>query len=363
MLDPAEKNETAPLAVRGPESPWISILIPVYNVAPYLRQCVESVIQNGADEGVEIVLLDDCSTDDSLAICRQLSEQYPSQVRLLQHSHNQGLSAARNHLLEQAEGEYIWFIDSDDYLINNAVQSLKIIIDRHFPDMVICDYRKRRSLFKKSFPGSGGKCETNRNDLISGVFRYRKMYAWLKIVRRSIWNDLQFPVGHCFEDIATTPHLLMRTSSYYYAASSWLYYRIRPGSIMSSVTRAENHFDIDKNRDMALALDGLADALCDKIGLVDPKLSYHVAHFIGKEYVKMAKRYGDAVRRGNLAVTQSGESINKTESYALLLSLMLQMQRASPMSFEALAQDYLRRGQFWNYLALTRAVKMANSQR
>ena len=73
--------------------PWLSILIPVYNVEAYLAECVESVMQQ-ADANVEILLLDDCSTDGSATVMHALEQRWPSRLRLLRHGHNQGLSAA-----------------------------------------------------------------------------------------------------------------------------------------------------------------------------------------------------------------------------------------------------------------------------
>ena len=117
-------------------APWLSILIPVYNVEMYLEDCISSVISQ-VDSGVEIILLDDCSTDASLIMAKEIVASCKHPIGLLRHDKNRGLSAARNTLLEAANGEYIWFLDSDDILKSDAIVSLKSIIDKYNPDLIL----------------------------------------------------------------------------------------------------------------------------------------------------------------------------------------------------------------------------------
>lgn len=334
--------------------PWLSILIPVYNVEPYLRACVESIMKQSASASAEIILLDDCSADGSLRLCEQLVQDFAGRLRLIQHDSNRGISAARNSLLSQARGQYVWFIDSDDYLIGGALAHLRRIIEQNDPDLVICNYYKHRAWFKKSFPGSGRKTDHNQRKLIAGVFQYRKMYAWLKIAKRSLWNGLQFPPGRCFEDIATIPYLLLRAESFYYTPQRWIYYRVRPGSLMASVARMPDIFDADKNDAAARALLGYADVLKDRFGEIPPEIGYYISHFIAKEYIKLARRYRKA------AICSSQNTTTHPQSMAPPLSHYLRkMESSSPLAFDALRYKYLRRGQPWDYFALSHAMTMA----
>ena len=120
-------------------APWLSILLPVYNVEPYLRECVESIASQ-ADDGVEIMLVDDVSTDGSRSLLHTLQGELKGRLRLLQHQVNGGLSAARNTMLEAATGEYVWFLDSDDVLAPGAIADLKSVVERDRPDFVMCDF-------------------------------------------------------------------------------------------------------------------------------------------------------------------------------------------------------------------------------
>lgn len=339
----------------NPGPPWLSILIPVYNVEPYLRACVESIMAQSlgasAGGGVETILLDDCSADGSLRLCQQLEREFPGRLRLVRHAANRGIGAARNSLLSQAQGHYVWFIDADDYLTRGALSQLQHIIHRDEPDLVICNYYKQRSWLKKSFPGGGRKIEHSQQSLIAGVFQYRKMYIWLKIAKRSLWNGLQFPAEECFEDIATTPYLLLRAGSYYYTPQRWIYYRVRPGSLLANVARRPDIFDIEKNEGAAGALTGYADALIDRFGEIPPELAYYMSHFIAKEYIKLARRYRKAAR-------QSSENIPAYPPRPVppIGDYRRKMESSSPLSFDMLRHQYLMRGQPWDYLALTRAM-------
>jgi glycosyltransferase involved in cell wall biosynthesis len=340
-------------------APWLSILIPVYNVEAFLRECVTSIMEQSSSAGAEIILLDDCSTDGSLALCQELARAYTGQLRVMQHDHNQGMSAARNHMLAAAKGDYVWFLDSDDFLSGDALMQLKTIIDREAPDLVLCDYRKIKSnsklanwlSVKKSFPGRGGKIQTDQEKLVEGVFLHRKMYAWLKIARRSLWSGLEFPTGKYFEDIAAVPYLLLRSQAYFYTTQNWVNYRIRPHSVMTSMRQARHIFDARKNGDAAAALSGYADALNVHFGKIPAAVAYAIAHFIAKEYTKLARRYHIAERSAR---------IQDDRSAVLPLSHYRQlMEASSPLSFVNLRREYLMRLKLWDYFALSRSMARA----
>ena len=96
--------------------PKVSIVIPVYNVEPYIEECLQSVMRQSYRGEIECILIDDCGTDNSMGIAVQLIEEYngPIDIKVMHHEHNQGLSAARNTGIDAACGDYIYFLDSDD---------------------------------------------------------------------------------------------------------------------------------------------------------------------------------------------------------------------------------------------------------
>ena len=114
--------------------PKLSIIIPVYNVEPYLRECLESVLQQDFSE-MEIVCVDDCSTDSSAEILQEYGKKDP-RIHIFRHERNRGLSAARNTGLAYAGGKYVWFVDSDDMIKPGACKKLYETAERNETDII-----------------------------------------------------------------------------------------------------------------------------------------------------------------------------------------------------------------------------------
>ena len=121
--------------------PWLSILIPVYDVAPYLGECLSSVLSQRL-EGVEVIAVDDRSTDGSLALLERAAATSPHPIRVLRHERNRGVSVTRNTLLDAASGDYVWFLDADDAFAEGVVARLRAVVDAHEPDLVLCDFSR-----------------------------------------------------------------------------------------------------------------------------------------------------------------------------------------------------------------------------
>ncbi len=237
---------------------WLSVVIPVYNVLPYLGDCLHSIASQGL-AGVEIIAVEDCSTDGSAQELERLSREIP--MRIVQHERNMGLSEARNSGLAVASGTYVWFLDSDDLLREGAIPALKRIVDEHSPDLVMCDFemlrervqwkhRRRGELHRRTFDGPSHTLGRDVGVLLGCSFSAGHLHTWSKIARRALWgSDLRFPAGRYFEDARTTPQLLSRANSWYHVPEPWVRYRQRAGSIL-------NQMDLRKIDDMTSAFDG-----------------------------------------------------------------------------------------------------------
>lgn len=269
--------------------PWLSVLIPVYNVSAYLVECLESIVLQ-AIPGIEIIALDDCSTDDSLAVLQNFAQNSLVPIQILQHPHNRGLSAARNTLLDEAQGDYVWFIDSDDKLNEGAIQSLYTLICQNHPDMVLCDYsvlRSQRRLKHYSrnerhivtFPGTDQVLMNDPIKLFEGIYQKRKLHIWSKISRRELWgDDLRFPEGRLLEDVVVTPRLCLRVKSYIYVQQPWVAYRQREGSILSK----PNQKKID---DMSIASNGVLALWLEKYPQLSADARFTFAHFCVRTHI------------------------------------------------------------------------------
>jgi glycosyltransferase involved in cell wall biosynthesis len=317
------------------------VLVPVYNVAAYLQQCICSIQQQMPEEGVEVILLDDASTDHSRELCVEICATFGN-FRLMTHERNMGLSAARNSLLAAASGKYIWFVDSDDEMLPGAIARLREVANRHSPDIILCDYRKLGQDCA-SFIGPEGELCTDREALIRGIFSSRRIYAWSRIARRELWgSDLRFPVGRCFEDIMTTPWLCLRARSFYYVSEPWISYRVREGSITAIALRSPDSFDESKNDDLASALAGFHVAAHAAI----PDMSERTRKSIGEFCARACARICWRLLRAQIRKTDWQTIVARMQRYRAT------MENCSPVPFNQLPSFLLRQGKATWWLKL-----------
>jgi glycosyltransferase involved in cell wall biosynthesis len=190
----------------------LSVIVPVYNVEESLRQCVESILSQQVD-GMEIILVDDGSTDRSHTIAEELKAQHNC-IKLISQS-NKGLSQARNAGLEESQGDYITFVDSDDRLKPNTYKPLLEILDSN-TDCDILEFSiemhcPRGRILNLILPDR--TYSSPREYWIEGK-AYSHTYSWNKIFRRTQFfslnhADVRFPIGKVFEDIAILTQLLL----------------------------------------------------------------------------------------------------------------------------------------------------------
>ena len=199
----------------------LSIIVPIYNVAPYLRKCVDSLLVQDISD-YEIILVDDGSTDDSSAIADELVHAFSLsplasrlQLRVI-HQSNAGLSAARNTGIAAATGDYIMFVDSDDYLQPNTLDALLAQVERDNLDVLRFRYQNVRESGEAFAPY---KDMTNYNDYsvipTDGLtFLNERMgthcYACQFILRADLARQELFTPGIYFEDTDWTPRMLLR---------------------------------------------------------------------------------------------------------------------------------------------------------
>ena len=178
-------------------SPWLSILIPVYKAQAYVQACVQSVLAQ-CGEGVEILALDDCSPDKSLAILQEMAQRWPA-LRVERNSLNLGPGGTRNALLDAAQGDYVWFLDADDLMLPGALAALRQVVVQYQPELVLCDYvvltkAGPTQACKRTFFGRSDVLSHDRRDLVCGVLDGGETHVWSKIARRQVWaRGVRFP--------------------------------------------------------------------------------------------------------------------------------------------------------------------------
>lgn len=217
----------------------ISIIIPIYNVAPYVERCLYSAL-NQSYEDIELVLVDDCGTDNSMNIVSEVVEKYVGNKKILlfKHEHNLGLSAARNTGIKNATGDYLLFLDSDDEIPLNAVELLLEATNEN-PDFVIGNIKVLGS-DKFSFYFSIPSGVIQGNELILDSFIKDKWYSMAvnKLIKKEFLlnHHLFFKEGILHEDelwsfiLATKANKMSVVKDYTY------HYYIRNDSITGKIS-------------------------------------------------------------------------------------------------------------------------------
>lgn len=188
----------------------LSVVIPVYHVENTLERCVRSVLQQDYED-MQIILVDDGSTDHSPAICEWLASQ-DKRISVI-HQQNRGLAAARNVGIRSAQGSYITFVDSDDYLDNNTYLPLMHELVNH-PEYDILEYpvlikEGGKHMSRLSFDNV---CYNSFLDYWLKGKGYRHCFAWNKIYRRDLFDQCLFKEQFAFEDVWTLPQLLNQST-------------------------------------------------------------------------------------------------------------------------------------------------------
>lgn len=214
----------------------ISIVVPIYKVEKYLAKCVESIMSQSY-RNIELILVDDGSPDSCPQICDKYKNK-DSRIKVI-HKQNGGLSDARNAGLKIATGEWITFIDSDDYVGVNFLKNLYFAATSMDADISMCDY-------KSVFDNAGQEKKATYTEVFSNVKSLEKIYhpqihgmefvAWGKLYRTDLFkkNNIEYPVGKIHEDTFTTYRLIYAAKKIVFTNYIGYYYRSRENSIMTS---------------------------------------------------------------------------------------------------------------------------------
>lgn len=229
--------------------PAITVVVPVYNVEDYIKKCVDSVLAQ-SHEDFELLLVDDGSTDESGRICDRLAE-LDDRIRVI-HQENMGLGGARNTGLEAAAGEWLLFLDSDDYLDSSALKTLLEAGEGFGAQIVIYGFRSVNEegeelgvfiddIEKRQVFGP------DKRDIILGA-----PSACNKFYKRSLFEKtgIRFPGRVWYEDLRTTPKLLVQAESVVCLDNAMYNYLVRPGSIMNSAAVDRNSEILDAMKDL-----------------------------------------------------------------------------------------------------------------
>lgn len=220
----------------------ISVIVPVYKVENYLTQCVRSLTAQ-THRDLEIILVDDGSPDGSGALCDRLAEE-DERIKVI-HRPNGGLSAARNSGLDAAAGEYAAFIDSDDWVEPDMLETLLTLTEKTGADVALCGWRNEYEDGTPSDEKLPGDRLYSRKAVLERLCEPDAacfVIACNRLCRRSIFTDLRFPEGKLHEDEFTAHEIYGRAGSVVTANKAFYHYRRRGGSI-TTVFSGPGHLD------------------------------------------------------------------------------------------------------------------------
>lgn len=216
--------------------PLVSVIIPVYNVLPYLREALDSVI-NQTYKNLEILIVDDGSTDGSEDVC----DEYLSDPRVIViHQENKGLSGARNTGLDRMTGEYVAFLDSDDAFTPEMIEKMLGAIIRNQAAAAVCGYfayytdqsmsasnvRKVRNAYFDE------ECVLSSAEALNLMFVGKVSWAvWNKLYRHTVWDTVRFPEGDNYEDMRIMCRIIEQCDHIVTVPEIYILYRQRTGSI------------------------------------------------------------------------------------------------------------------------------------
>lgn len=274
----------------------ISVIVPVYNVQKYLDGCMETIL-NQTWRNLEIILVDDGSTDESGAMCDTYAAQ-DARVRVL-HKNNGGLSSARNLGIDTAAGDYIMLIDSDDTVDTHMAERLMGLIDRYDADIAACELMlvySDGSTFQK--PLKDDYVCTGR-EAVAHSMKSQDIYAYAvnKLYRKEVWRDFRFESGRYYEDTEVIPFVLYAAAKVAVCSDPMYHYYQRANSI----TNASFH---KKQMDIIWAYERQMEYFGERCPELIDAINYRLdwARFdvldkmIVADYPRTEPEYRDAVR-------------------------------------------------------------------
>lgn len=210
----------------------LSIIIPIYNVEKFLNKCLNSVLKQ-IEKDDELILINDGSTDNSFNICKNIKEKYKKNNIILINKKNEGVAIARNIGLKKATGDYIFWIDSDDWLDDNCIKIIKNVIEKTKSDIILFDfYNVNKKDIRPCFMFKEERRLNKKEILIEVAQDSFRSFLWRTVVKRDIYENIYFPEGvQMMEDFSIYHLLFHKAKTFYYIRKPLYYYRLVNNSL------------------------------------------------------------------------------------------------------------------------------------
>lgn len=268
----------------------LSLIIPVYGTEKYLPKCLDSVIA-AIDDRMEVIVINDGSPDNSEDIILKYQKKYPDIITYYK-KENGGLSDVKNYGLARCKGEYVIFLDSDDFIEKEMYREMIKKAEEKDADIVICDVVMD---YEDGSNSSLVPCvNNNREDLLYGVLDTWVMPAsWNKLVKRELYFGLDFPKGLNNEDVCVTPILLAKAKHIEIINKPYYHYLQRQGSIQNSSFSEKRFVILDT---VKLAVDRLETVNANKQQMVKNTLFLHQVLSMAMYPIREVKEFKERER-------------------------------------------------------------------
>ena len=231
----------------------VSIIVPIYNIEDYIDRCINSIV-NQTYKKLEIMLVDDGSTDSSLKKCKEW-EQKDKRIRLF-HINNSGPGGARNYALDRIQGEFVTFIDGDDFVTNDFIETMVSLIQNNDSDLSVCinTIYYEDGTNKHVYANHNGKKIITRNNFeMLEEMLYQKKFdttAWTKMYKSYLFKDIRFPKDKLYEDLDTIYKVFLNSKKITYINKEMYYYFQRSTSIVGKPFDKSDMYIIDAINNM-----------------------------------------------------------------------------------------------------------------
>lgn len=277
----------------------LSVIVPVYKAEKYLRECADSVLDQTMSD-LELILINDGSPDASQAIIDEYVSEHPRKVRALTVD-NGGQGRARNFGIDMAKGEYLAFLDSDDYLEKDAFELMINAADENGADIVVCDMEKRWDDGRREYV----KAAIQNHPLASAGSSSNKIF------RRSLVGDIRFPTGVWYEDFEFSAKLLMLSGKTVFVNKPLYIYRCGQESTM-------NNNNSEKNLDIITVMENIrafSETCLDRDGYEFMLLNHVLLDSVKRLAMQTGNGKKEIIRELRAYVRKNIPSLNACKSY------------------------------------------------
>ena len=234
--------------------PALTIIVPVYNAEKYIEDCVESILAQSFKD-FELILVDDESSDNSGEICDRYQRK-DTRVRVI-HQKNKGVSGARNAGLDISKGDYIAFVDSDDFLDGEIYEKLFDGLLKSNADMAVCGFKRVSSeeafynIDRSNNVAEYQEYVFSKEECVKSLFSLNDIVdvaAWNKLYKKSIFENVRYPEGRIYEDTYLIMDIILKCNTVYITTEELYNYRNTPGSITNTVDKRDKDYLFSLNR-------------------------------------------------------------------------------------------------------------------